>query len=69
MKSEQVHLAASDNKHLDRRFDEVMAELKKIHGAFAINDDGSTGFEGHRRFHEEKVREVLGIVSWGAVYG
>ena len=53
---EQTHLSTGDNEHLDRRFDEVMAELKKIHGAFASNDDGSTDFDGHRRFHEEKLR-------------
>ena len=54
--SEEFHLAKSDNAHLDRRFDEVISELKKINGAFAINPDGTTDFEGHRRFHEEKLR-------------
>jgi len=54
--SEEFHLAKSDNAHLDRRFDEVMSELKKINGAFAMNPDGTTDFEGHRRFHEEKLR-------------
>lgn len=44
------------NEHIDKRFDEVMMELKKIHGAFAISEDGTTDFDGHRRFHEEKVR-------------
>lgn len=52
----EVHLAHSDSSHIDRRFDEVMQELKKIHGAFASNDDGTTDFEGHRRFHEEKLK-------------
>jgi hypothetical protein len=50
------HLSNSDNAHIDKRFDEVLVELKKIHGAFAIGDDGTTDFDGHRRFHEEKVR-------------
>ena len=45
-----------ESAHIDRRFDEVMAELKKIHGAFASTDDGATDFDGHRKFHEEKVR-------------
>ena len=53
---QSVHLAQSDSSHIDRRFDEVMSELKKIHGAFAVNDDGSTDFDGHRKFHEEKLR-------------
>lgn len=45
-----------DEGHIDRRFDEVMAELKKVHGAFASDDAGDVDFEGHRKFHEEKVR-------------
>lgn len=53
---DQAKLSASDNEHIDRRFDEVMAELKRIHGAFVSNEDGATDFEGHRRFHEEKLR-------------
>ena len=53
--ADEVHLAPSDNAHLDRRFDEVMQELKKISSAFTTNEDGSTDFEGHRRFHENKI--------------
>lgn len=56
MRDQEVHLAPSDNAHIDRRFDEVMQELKKIGTAFITNEDGSTDFEGHRRFHEEKLR-------------
>lgn len=54
--AEEVHLAPSDNAHLDRRFDELLAEIKKISSAFTTNEDGSTDFEGHRKFHEEKIR-------------
>ena len=53
---QEVHLAQSDSSHIDKRFDEVLAALKKINGAFATDEDGTTDFEGHRRFHEEKVR-------------
>jgi hypothetical protein len=53
---QEVHLAHSDNAHIDRRFDEVLDEIKKISTAFATNADGSVDFEGHRRFHEEKLR-------------
>lgn len=56
MTDQEMHLARSDNEHLDQRFDEVIRELKKVHAAFATNEDGSVDFEGHRRFHEEKVR-------------
>lgn len=52
---EEVHLARSDNAHLDRRFDEVLMELKKINGAFARNPDGSVDFDGHRRYHESMI--------------
>jgi len=54
--AEEVHLAQSDNAHLDRRFDELLVEIKKISSAFITNEDGTTDFEGHRRFHEEKLR-------------
>ena len=54
--AEEVHLAPSDNAHLDRRFDEVMQELRKMSAAFTTNEDGSVDFEGHRKFHEEKIR-------------
>lgn len=53
---QEFHLAHSDNAHIDRRFDEVLTEIKKISTAFATNDDGTVDFEGHRRFHEEKIR-------------
>lgn len=52
----QERVLDKSSTHIDQRFDEVMAELKKIQGAFASNEDGSTDFEGHRRFHEEKLR-------------
>lgn len=59
MVDSEVHLAKSDNEHIDRRFDEVMAELKKIHGAFPVNEDGETDFEGHKRFHEAKIKAAV----------
>lgn len=52
----EVWLSQHDNEHIDRKFDELMREVKQIHNAFATSEDGSTDFEGHRRFHEEKVR-------------
>lgn len=53
--SDEVHLAKSDNAHIDRRFDEVLAELRKINGAFARNSDGSVDFDGHRKYHESMI--------------
>lgn len=54
--SDEVHLASSDNAHIDRRFDEIMDELKNISSAFAKNPDGSVDFDGHRRYHEAMIR-------------
>ena len=53
--SDEVHLAKSDNAHIDRRFDEVLDELRKINGAFARNSDGSVDFDGHRKYHESMI--------------
>ena len=53
--SEEMHLAKSDNAHLDARFDEVMTELRKMNGAFARNPDGSVDYDGHRRYHESMI--------------
>jgi hypothetical protein len=50
-----VHLAQSDNAHIDKRFDEVMDVLQKMNGAFATNPDGSVDYAGHRRYHEEMI--------------
>lgn len=52
----EFHLASSDNAHIDRRFDEIMDELRKINGAFATNPDGTTDFDGHRKYHEAMIK-------------
>lgn len=39
----------------NERFDEVIAELQKINGAFARNSDGTVDFDGHRRYHESMI--------------
>jgi len=41
---------------IERKLDLILDELKKIEGAFPRNDDGTTDFEGHKRFHESKIR-------------
>lgn len=51
----ELHLSQSDNNHIDKRFDEVIAELQKINGAFARNSDGTVDFDGHRRYHESMI--------------
>lgn len=52
---DEMHLAKSDNAHLDRRFDEILTELRKINGAFAKGPDGAVDFDGHRRYHESMI--------------
>ena len=54
--TDDIHLCPDDNAHIDRRFDEVLALLKKMSTAFVSGEDGQVDFEGHRRFHEEKIR-------------
>ncbi len=53
--TDEVHLAKSDNAHIDKRFDEIMDELKNISSAFAKNPDGTVDFDGHRRYHESMI--------------
>jgi hypothetical protein len=53
---DEMHLARSDNAHIDKRFDEIMAELRKINGAFATAPDGTTDFSGHRNYHESMIK-------------
>lgn len=52
----EFHLASSDNAHIDRRFDEIMDALRQINGAFATNPDGTTDFDGHRKYHEAMIK-------------
>jgi hypothetical protein len=51
-----LHLAQSENAHIDKRFDEIMAELHRINGAFATNPDGTTDFSGHKQYHEAMIK-------------
>lgn len=54
--TDEVHLAKSDNAHIDKRFDEIMDELRNISSAFAKNPDGTVDFDGHRRYHEAMIQ-------------
>ena len=53
--NDEFHLAKSDNAHIDKRFDEILSELKNISSGFARNPDGSVDFDGHRRYHESMI--------------
>lgn len=56
MNEPEVHLCKTDAEHLDKRLDEVMAELRNINGAFARNADGSIDHAGHRQYHESMIQ-------------
>jgi len=68
-------------RQIDDRLDEILAEVRKIHGAFPRTGDGETDFDGHRQYHEAMIRAAeaqaafwnelkLDVVKkgvWGAV--
>jgi hypothetical protein len=56
MEEQIIHLARSDNAHIDKRFDEIMDALRQINGAFASNPDGTTDFSGHKQYHEAMIK-------------
>lgn len=43
-------------RQLDDRLDEILAEVRKIHGAFPRTHEGETDFDGHRQYHEAMIR-------------
>lgn len=43
-------------RQLDDRLDEILSEVRKIHGAFPRTHDGDTDFDGHRQYHEAMIR-------------
>jgi len=56
MEGKEYNFSQTDNAHLDKRFDEIMDELRKINGAFARNPDGSVDHDGHRQYHEAMIK-------------
>lgn len=53
--NEEARLSKTDNAHIDARFDELLAEMRKINSAFAKTPDGEVDFDGHRRYHEQMI--------------
>lgn len=41
---------------IEHRLDEILAEIKKIHGGFPRDESGDTDFIGHREAHEEMIK-------------
>lgn len=49
-------LTKEEARQLDDRLDEILEEVKKIHGAFPRTNDGDTDFDGHRNYHESMIK-------------
>lgn len=46
-----------DEAHkIESRLDEILTEIKKIHGGFPRTEYGETDFAGHREAHEEMIK-------------
>ena len=41
---------------IERKLDLILSEIKKLEGAFPRNEDGDPDVDGHRRFHESKIK-------------
>ena len=49
-------LTQGEGKKIEDRLDEILSEIKKIHGGFPITDRGEVDFIGHREAHEASIR-------------
>jgi hypothetical protein len=45
-----------ETQQIERRLDEILAEVKKLHSAFPETEKGEVDFEGHRKYHEEMIK-------------
>jgi hypothetical protein len=45
-----------DEIGIERKLDLILAEIRKLEGAFPRNEDGSADLEGHKRFHDTKIK-------------
>lgn len=49
---------------IERKLDLILAEIKKLEGAFPKNEDGTADFEGHKRFHDTKIKAAEAEVKF-----
>jgi len=49
-------LTHAEANKIESQLDEILAEIKKIHGGFPRNEDGDTDFMGHREAHEQMIK-------------
>lgn len=48
-------LTKDEARNIEHRLDEILQEIKKVHGAFPRTDDGDADFSGHREAHEAMI--------------
>ena len=48
-------LTRDEARSIEHRLDEILNEVKKVHGAFPRTDDGDVDFSGHREAHEAMI--------------
>ena len=49
-------LTQDEGKKIEDRLDEILSEIKKIHGGFPRTDRGDVDFVGHREAHEAMIK-------------
>lgn len=48
-------LSKNEAMKIEQRLDEILSEVKRIHGAFPRTDHGDVDFSGHREAHEAMI--------------
>lgn len=48
-------ITKDEARKIELQLDEILAEVKKIHGAFPRTDHGEVDFSGHREAHEAMI--------------
>lgn len=48
-------LSQEEARKIEHRLDEILLEVKRIHGAFPRTDHGEVDFTGHREAHEAMI--------------
>ena len=49
-------LTQDEGKKIEDRLDEILSEIKKIHGGFPRTEYGDVDFVGHREAHEAMIK-------------
>lgn len=45
-----------EEQTIEQKLDLILAEMKSLKAAFPRNPDGTTDFDGHRRYHEQLIK-------------